>query len=156
MAGNTGVAWAAMGGHGLSLEDFTGAWRLERDIVDLRGSVEGRFRGRALFTPGPDGLVYEEAGDLILGDARPVEATRRLLWRACARGGIAVFFADGRPFHRIAADRLMPEDIHVCAPDIYHVEYDFRTWPEWGAAWRVVGPRKDYRLASRYTRATPG
>ncbi|PKP83919.1 MAG: trigger factor [Alphaproteobacteria bacterium HGW-Alphaproteobacteria-2] len=145
-----------MGGHGLSLADFTGAWRLERRIVDLRGGVEGRFEGRALFTPGADGLVYEESGQLCLGAAQPVEATRRLLWRTCPRGGIAVFFADGQAFHRIAADRLMPGDTHVCAPDIYHVDYDFRAWPVWSATWRVVGPRKDYRLISRYSGAGTG
>ncbi len=147
---------SAMGGHGPSLADFAGDWRLERQIADRRCGIEGRLEGAARFTPDAEGLVYEETGRLFLGEAQPVEATRRLLWRACARGGIAVSFADGRPFHRIAGERLMPENTHVCAPDIYHVEYDFRTWPDWRAAWRVVGPHKDYRLVSHYSRAGAG
>lgn len=140
----------------ISLADFAGAWRLDRQISDRGAGTEGRFEGRAVFSPDADGLVYEETGLLRYGDARPMEAARRLLWRSCAQGGIAVAFADGRPFHRIALDRLMPEDTHVCAPDIYHVEYDFRAWPDWRAAWRVVGPRKDYRFVSRYSRVAEG
>lgn len=144
--------------HAVSLAEFAGLWRLSRRIADRRGKTEGRFEGQARLAPGPDGaagLVYVEEGKLFLGDAAPLAATRRLLWQPAADGGIAVAFADGRPFHRIRPGGLMPVDTHVCGADLYQVEYDFRDWPAWGVTWRVVGPRKDYSLQSRYSREAP-
>lgn len=142
-----------MAGHGLGLGDFEGLWTLSRQIHDRRGSDPGRLEGQAVFRLRENGLSYEETGRLCLAGRPGLEAGRRLEWRAGAAGAIEVLFPDGRLFHRILPDRLMPTDTHVCAPDIYHVEYDFRAWPHWHVTWRVVGPAKDYRLVSAYRRA---
>jgi hypothetical protein len=66
--------------------------------------------------------VQEEAGTLHYGDAPPIRAERRYLWRA-EGDGLAVFFEDGRPFHRVGPGRL--SDRHDCAPDTYDVTYLF-------------------------------
>jgi hypothetical protein len=61
-----------------------------------------------------------------------------------------VLFADGRPFHAFDPGAARPEAAHDCPPDLYRVRYDFSDWPDWQAAWEVRGPRKDYRMVSRY------
>lgn len=135
------------------LADFTGGWRLSRQIVPATGAP-ARFIGTAEFTPRPDGrLAYRETGQLMLPDAPAMQAERGYLW-AAEGGGIAVFFADGRPFHRFTPAR--PEARHWCAPDDYSVRYDFSAWPEWHSHWQVRGPRKDYTMFSQYSRAGQG
>jgi hypothetical protein len=134
------------------LLEFEGLWQLSRAIEDMRGPGSGQFEGIARFNADGAGLAYAEEGRLTLAGQAPVTATRRYLWRPGGDGGISVLFEDGRPFHRIWPGRLMPDDTHVCTPDLYHVAYDFRGWPAWSATWRVVGPRKDYRMVSRYRR----
>lgn len=139
--------------HVTRLAQFEGRWRLERLIKDRRNETDGRLTGEARFTrTAEDAFHYEEEGMLDYGNATPMAATRRYLWRA-GEEGIEVLFEDGRPFHQIALDRLMPDDNHHCDPDVYHVSYDFRDWPKWRSIWRVVGPSKDYRMMSDYSRA---
>ncbi len=135
----------------LVLGDFEGVWRVERRIEDARGPG-GRFEGRAVFAPdGTGGLAYDEEGALVLEGQGPVAATRRYLWRPDGAGRVEVLFADGRAFHGFSlADGAKAE--HWCDPDHYRVAYDFAAWPEWRAEWRVSGPRKAYRLWSRYRR----
>ncbi len=62
-----------------------------------------------------------------------------------------VSFADMRPFHSIPLGEINPEATHLCPPDRYHVAYDFCGWPNWQTIWTVEGPRKDYRMESRFT-----
>jgi len=136
------------------LDQFEGRWRLEREIDDRKGGLTGQLVGTAQFTPGEAGVLdYAEEGQLSYGNQPPMPAERRYIWKAGPDKRIDVFFEDGRPFHTIALDRLMPDDNHHCDPDFYHVSYDFTKWPEWRAIWRVVGPSKDYRMVSLYTRA---
>lgn len=130
------------------LADFAGCWRLARRIEDARGALVGRLEGEARLAPDGAGLTYEEEGQLALPGSAPVAASRRYLWRHDP-GGIAVLFADERPFHLIAPG-VGPEAEHLCGADLYRVGYDFSRWPEWVAVWRVTGPRKDYRMTSRY------
>lgn len=137
----------------LTLDSFAGAWSLDREIADLHQGSGGTLTGRAVFTPEADGLAYVEEGRLRMTGQPELVATRRYLWRDAGPGTIAVLFEDGRPFHHIALDRLMPDDNHICGADFYHVTYDFTHWPRWSAAWRVQGPRKDYRMVSRYAPA---
>ncbi|MFN0115949.1 MAG: DUF6314 family protein [Paracoccaceae bacterium] len=134
------------------LADFAGRWLVERAIDDARAGQTGHFGGQATFTPDGEALIYEEEGTLRLGDAAPVHATRRYLWRQDGPD-IAVLFPDGRPFHSFAPGA--PGADHWCDPDSYRVAYDFARWPDWTARWRVTGPRKDYAMTSRYCRA-PG
>lgn len=134
-----------------SLAAFEGTWRLEKEITQADGP-EGRFSGLARFTrSGPGTLVMEEDGTLVLGDAPPLAATRRYLWRERA-GMIEVSFDDNRPFHAIPLSAERPEAIHLCQPDRYHVLYDFGSWPLWTATWQVEGPRKSYVMRSEFRR----
>ena len=135
-----------------ALEQFTGFWVLSRRIEDMRGGLDGQLEGRTVFTRDEGGgLIYEEQGELRYGEMDGIEATRRYLWRQ-SNGGIGVFFADGSEFHTILGDRLMPDATHHCPPDLYHVSYDFTRWPDWSSVWKVVGPRKNYRMVSVYRR----
>ncbi|MEP3345455.1 MAG: DUF6314 family protein [Litoreibacter sp.] len=139
------------------LDQFEGKWKLARVIEDRRNGFEGRFSGYATFTrSGPLELQYVEEGELVYGKQPAMIATRRYTWRGFEgedAGKIAVEFEDGRPFHNIALDRLMPDDDHHCDPDYYQVSYDFMHWPKWETDWRVLGPSKDYRMSSQYMRA---
>lgn len=131
------------------LQDFEGLWRLERRIHDARGP-DARFSGTARFVPDGEGLILDEAGRLDLTGQGAFQAERRYLWRpdgAC----IAVFFADGRDFHRFDPGQGAAVADHWCDPDTYQVRYDFSDWPRWQAEWRVTGPRKDYTMRSHYT-----
>ena len=128
---------------------FAGRWSIEREIVHFDG-LNGRLTGTATIAPSGPGLyTYDETGTLTLGDAEPLHATRRYLWRT-AEQAIDVSFADGSPFHRIALGAFRPETVHLCPPDRYAVTYDFTRWPLWTSRWRVEGPRKDYVMTSAY------
>lgn len=140
----------AIGGAELRLADFTGRWRIERRIDDRLAGAEGRFVGKARFTPEGAGLRYRETGELRLGSGPSFHAERTYLWRA-EGGRIVVDFADGRPFHSF--DPADPVAQHLCIADDYAVRYDFSGWPEWQAEWTVRGPRKDHTVVSVYRRA---
>lgn len=134
------------------LDAFEGTWALSRVIKDSLTGAEGRLAGQAVFTAREGGgLDYLESGELNYGAQPPMAATRRYIWEP-AESGIAVLFDDGRPFHVIDISKLMPDANHHCDPDLYHVSYDFTAWPAWRAIWRVVGPKKDYRMLSEYKR----
>lgn len=139
-----------------TLGQFAGNWQVDRVIKDEFNNAEGQLSGLATFTPSEaEVLLYAEEGELRYGGQPAMMATRRYIWRSAggdASKKIKVTFEDGRPFHTISLDRLMPDDNHYCDPDFYHVSYDFTEWPKWRSAWRVVGPAKDYRMTTRYTR----
>ena len=135
----------------LGLMDFEGMWQVVRRIENAAGP-DARFEGVARFVRDGAGLTYAEAGELRLEGQAPIRGERRYLWREEGDGRIAVFFDDGRDFHRFDPGAEAPGDRHHCAPDVYDVAYDFREWPEWESRWRVAGPRKDYAMVSRYRR----
>ena len=64
--------------------------------------------------------------------------------------GLAVSFADGRPFHVVPP--AGGPVAHDCAPDRYEGAYDFSAWPRWRVIWDVTGPRKSYSMSTLYTR----
>ena len=136
----------------IRLTGFAGRWALARRIDDRLAGRSGTFTGSATFTPDAEGLTYDETGSLTLGDAPPLTATRRYLWRQDGPR-ITVLFADGRAFHSFDPASTTAEAGHWCDPDTYHVTYDFAGWPDWTATWDVAGPRKDYRMVSRYCRS---
>lgn len=134
----------------ITLADLEGHWRLARVIEDARAGVTGRLKGEAVWRPDAAGLVQEESGVLHYGDATPMQATRRYLWRAEGTE-IAVLFEDGRPFHTLPPQGA--EAIHHCDPDLYRVTYSF-DWPRaFTQLWQVTGPRKNARIISEFTRA---
>lgn len=130
------------------LRHLAGRWQIARRIEDRRGPG-GRFDGVAAFVRVAGGLDYAEAGVLVLGQGAPMQAERRHLWRADG-ARVAVFFADGRAFHDFDPAAARPDARHLCGADIYEVTYDFARWPDWETEWRVRGPRKDYRMITRY------
>lgn len=133
----------------LTLAEFTGRWRITRQIDDQRAARTGTLTGEALFTPDGDGLVYEETGTLDFPGQPPLQARQTYLWRGAGQA-VAVCFADGRPFHQFGFDA--PKATHWCDPDQYDVTYDFVHWPDWSARWVVLGPRKAYVMTTRYSR----
>ena len=131
----------------LDLSDFSGRWSLTRAIDDRHGG-QGHFVGSAVFTPDGRGLDYAETGTLSLAAGGSFAATRRYRWQA--KGAeIAVFFEDGKFFHRFTPSSTAAAT-HFCDPDDYGVDYDFSDWPKWQSRWTVLGPRKDYTMVSCY------
>ena len=123
-----------------------------RSIEDRLSGKKGQLTGTAVLTPSDAGLRYEENGALTYGDEPPLTASRVYLWSKGKAGSIDVAFGDGGEFHSFSLGRTMPEATHICDPDMYYVTYDFSSWPRWSNAWRVVGPRKNYRMQSTYVR----
>lgn len=136
----------------LALDDFLGAWSLDRRIDDKLTESTGHLAGKAEFTWDGDALVYREEGALRFDGQPPFTASRTYVWSARPEGGVEIAFEDGRPFHHFTFDRGRPEATHMCDPDMYHVTYDFLHWPKWSGTWRVQGPRKNYCMRSRYQR----
>jgi NAD-dependent DNA ligase len=92
----------------MRLDAFEGGWRIDREIEDIRAGRTGCLTGTASFARLPEGLAYVEEGTLTLGDAPPMTATRRYLWRDGGANTIEVLFSDGRFFHRFYADEARP------------------------------------------------
>ncbi len=133
-------------------EAFEGTWQVERRIEDRQIGQTGRFVGQAVFEPeGSGALRYAEEGWLYLGATAPMRASRVYLWQFGAEG-VAVRFADGRPFHSFVPFGAGAGTDHPCGEDLYRVLYDFRDWPLWWTDWEVTGPRKDYAMKTRYDR----
>lgn len=131
----------------IALSDLKGLWRLTRTIDDARAGLTGHLHGTSRWDPDEAGLLQQEEGFLHYGTAPPMQAARRYRWRADG-DGLAVFFADGRPFHRLSPGLLA--DRHWCDPDTYDVSYDMSRWPDWTQVWNVTGPRKDAVITSRF------
>ncbi|WP_373353266.1 DUF6314 family protein [Pseudoroseicyclus sp. CXY001] len=133
----------------LTAEAFRGRWALERAIDDRRAGEAGRFTGEAVLTGEGEALRYREEGLLTLGGRAPLKAARVYLWELSG-GRLRMFFEDGRAFHEVTGEA--PAALHPCGEDLYRVRYNFAQWPEWRAVWEVSGPRKDYRMDTRYRR----
>lgn len=131
--------------------DFQGEWRIEREIVEAGGATH-RLTGTAQFSPDPEGLLYREDGVLVTDTGASFAASRVYHWREVSGGRVQVLFEDGRDFHTFDLTNSCPEDQHWCDPDQYRVSYDFSAWPNWQSVWTVSGPRKDYRMVTRYQR----
>ncbi|MEL6640299.1 MAG: DUF6314 family protein [Pseudomonadota bacterium] len=134
----------------LKPSDFIRTWRLDRQLADRRGEMNGNYSGQANWTMRQDGGVdYAEAGTLMLARGGQMRAERQYLWR-WETAGVAVFFADGAFFHRFVPTGKTEGTTHLCGDDIYNVAYDFSQWPNWSATWDVSGPRKAYTAHSSY------
>lgn len=135
-----------------TLSDLLGSWTFTRWIEDHRAGQGIEVVGEATITVSTDGATYDEAGRMALPGQPPLQSTRRYLLR---EGGdhLAFHFDDGRFFHRWDYGLTHPTCHHHCPPDSYDVRYDTSDWPTWRATWTVSGPRKDYVMTTRYTRA---
>ena len=127
------------------LEDFEGAWAFTRRVSHA-GGQEAAVTGRAVWSRAGTGLALVETGEMHLPGAAPMQVERRYRWGA----DLAVFFEDGRFFHQIPPKGGGAS--HWCDPDRYDGSYDFSRWPDFTVTWCVRGPRKDYRMVTRYTR----
>ena len=134
------------------MTDFAGHWHILRQIKDARGARDGSLRGRAVFTPTPTGLRYEEQGVLAFAGQPDLTARQTHHWQATG-DRVAVSFADGRAFHQFSLAKTTQEVRHACAPDFYLGHYDFSHWPLWTLRWQVTGPHKDYFMTTTYRRA---
>lgn len=134
----------------LDSQAFEGHWRLSRRIQDRLSNQEGYLSGEAIFSRETSHrLIYDETGELRLGRGPAMEAKRRYLWDF-RTGKVDVSFDDGRPFHSFEPHGAGRGTDHPCGDDFYTVTYDFNRWPIWTAAWKVLGPRKDYTATSTY------
>jgi hypothetical protein len=131
------------------LADFEGAWRITRMIRHCAGAP-ALFMGTAVWMPDVNGLAYHESGVLKIDGHLEIRSERRYHWDA----GLNVTFDDGWFFHRVPSEG--GQTAHWCDPDHYAVTYHFNKWPVFEVEWRVMGPRKDYRMHSRYERAVSG
>lgn len=135
---------------------FEGEWRLERVVDDYFGRETMRFAGTARLFRDDAGLTYEEQGSWSAGSYTGLAANRRYLWRV-EGGGIAVFFEDGRPFHRFEpTEHGRASARHDCPPDLYAATYDLALPERWTLHWRVRGPRKDYHSRTDFLRDRQG
>ncbi|MCR8825694.1 DUF6314 family protein [Pseudosulfitobacter koreensis] len=127
-----------------TLSDFEGRWRLEREIVHDDG-MQAQFSGTAVWQPEGGFLRCIEEGTMRIGESAPMVGQRVYLWDAA----LQVFFEDGRLFHQVPPEG--GDTGHWCDPDQYDGRYDFAAWPAFVVTWSVRGPRKAYRMVSRYS-----
>lgn len=125
------------------LKDFEGAWRFTRAVVEAGGRVV-QVTGRAVWQADGAGLRYTETGEMRLPGHAPMRVERSHHWDA----DLGVFFDGGAFFHHVPPEG--GATAHWCDPDQYDGVYDFSAWPEFSVTWRVRGPRKDYRMTTRY------
>jgi hypothetical protein len=127
-----------------------GRWTVRRALHDA-ALGEGTFSGTATFTAAGDGgLDWVEAGQLRLGGYEG--PARRRLHLAREDGAWMVRFEDGRPFHPLVLRASGCEVTHPCGADAYSGEYVVLGPGAFDVQWRVRGPSKDQRIASRYRR----
>lgn len=132
---------------------LTGSWTVERRILDRRLRRHGSFTGRSVFAEDrdEDGLRYRETGRLRIGDHdAPAEQIHRYAFPTPSAA--AVFFRDGRPFHRLDLATGRARADHACDPDLYRARFKVLGPDAWCVLWRVTGPRKTLRLATTYIR----
>jgi len=134
-----------------SLAALEGRWLMVRMIEHADGRRDV-FEGESFFHRSGPRLLQDETG--VLTPARgghALKATRRYVWSG---GGarIDVAFGDMRPFHSVPVGVSTYETAYLCPPDRYEVFYDFNDFPNWSTVWSVEGPRKDYRMETRFSR----
>lgn len=135
----------------VEITDFLGDWKIAREIVEKSGGTH-HMTGRAEFTRAADGVTYREKGQLVTAAGAQFAASRVYHWRDAGHGRVQVLFEDERDFHNFDLTGAKTEGKHWCDPDMYQVSYNLADWPVWSSVWRVSGPRKDYRMVTRYWR----
>jgi hypothetical protein len=129
-----------------------GEWRLFRRIHDLRLAQRGRLEGRASVTAAATGLRLEERGRLVFGSHVSDAAQHYRI--VLGDVGAQVFRADGSHFHDLDLSSGSARILHRCGHDLYRGRYRALNRDAYCVAWRVIGPRKNYRMTSLYNRIT--
>ncbi len=126
-----------------------GTWTVERHLLDRATGTRGTFTGVVRFSPTDDGgLALREEGT-IRWPAFTGPASREYILKTADRpDALDVFFADGRPFHRMSFSPQANLDQHWCDPDTYRVSYTCGGPDAFSYTWDVTGPRKDLLLSS--------
>lgn len=129
-------------------EYLPGRWQVERELRD--GERRGRFSGEATFALDGDEIVWDEQGEIGLGDH--VGPARRRLRLVRGSGAWEVRFDDGRPFHRLDLSAGRWSAGHDCRADRYDGAFEVLSDDAFDVIWDVHGPAKDQRIVSRYRR----
>ncbi|HJW00066.1 MAG TPA: DUF6314 family protein [Arthrobacter sp.] len=130
-----------------------GHWTVERQLLDRAAGTRGTFAGVVHFSPTDDGgLGFREEGTMRWPTFTGPATREYLLKPAGQPDALDVFFADGRPFHRMSFTPEASNDNHWCDPDTYRVAYAMEGPDRFSYTWDVTGPRKDLLLASALQR----
>ena len=111
----------------------------------------GRLEGQADILDAPDGLVLRESGRLQFG-THQADAAQRYHFRFLHPSLAQVMRADGSHFHDLDLSSGMAIIVHQCGNDLYRGRYRVLDGDRYVVGWRVIGPRKRYRMASLYAR----
>ena len=118
----------------------------------------GRFDGTASFSKIDDvTLLYEEIGTLSLEAGEVLDdVSKRYLYKL-EEDALAVYFDDGpnkgNLFHCLNFnDEGIAQVEHFCDPDQYNSTYTIASDKEFMIEHIVNGPRKDYKIFSKYKR----
>lgn len=134
-----------------------GTWAVERQLLDRATGTHGTFSGVVHFSPTDDGgLAFREEGTVRWPTFTGPAFREYLLRPSADTSALDVFFADGRPFHRMSFAPAASHDAHWCDPDTYRVSYTFEGPDRFGYTWDVSGPRKNLLLTSRLHRMPGG
>ncbi|MBN9553687.1 MAG: hypothetical protein J0H61_03265 [Alphaproteobacteria bacterium] len=110
----------------------------------------GWLEGRASVTAAATDLRLEESGRLVFGGH--VSDASQHYRIVLGDGGAQVFRADGSHFHDLDLSSGWAGILHRCGDDMYRGRYRALNRDAYRVAWRVTGPRKNYRMTSLYTR----
>jgi Family of unknown function (DUF6314) len=134
--------------------NLSGRWSYDR-LIEGYGTV----KGIATFTP-IDGstLAYREQGSLTLINGVELQAERAYVYEV-RKGGFNVYFSESplRLFQTIsltqrAGSEYIGEADHLCGQDLYRSTYAFTPNGAFVIRHVVHGPRKDYTMATTYSR----
>ena len=126
---------------------------MERQLQDRANGTRGTFSGVVLFTPtGDAGLAFHEEGTMRWPTFTGPASREYILKPSRHPDALDVFFADGRPFHRMSFTPEANLDRHWCDPDTYRVTYAFEGPDRFSYTWDVRGPDKDLLLTSTLQR----
>lgn len=126
-----------------------GKWAVERHLLDRSAGTRGTFTGVVLFAQtDDDALILREEGTMRWPTFTGPASREYLLKPADRPDVLDVFFADGRPFHRMSFTPAANLDQHWCDPDTYRVAYTYESPDFFSYTWDVSGPRKDLLLSS--------
>lgn len=132
---------------------LTGTWSAERTMLDRATGTQGTFTGVVVFAEMPDGGLRLREDGTMNWPTHSGPAFREYLLRGSEDPQtMDVFFADGRPFHRMSFAPDASQDQHWCDPDTYRVRYNLTGPDEFTYSWDVRGPAKDLLLVTRLRR----
>jgi hypothetical protein len=131
---------------------LSGSWRIDRRFDDRRHALDGTMLGEAQFSPNGDALLYREGGAVSFGSYQGAAEQKHRYDFPDEASRASVFFDDGRPFHELDLSNGTTLVSHACGDDLYQGRFIALTDERWESRWTVVGPRKDQRISTLYTR----